>query len=167
MIFKTNSFKIILILLAGIVIVAFYARKTFSDGRLENNKDQVNAVLITPTKYDKTFGASVKNAKVFYDFFDEALEKIESKKYDAAIRILNDSLPHVGIIVERNMVYHELAKIYQLQGDLEQELKCLEAILNSIPKNAPASELKDKDYQRAAELRQLLAAKSQSSNPTT
>ena len=65
------------------------------------------------------------------------------------------------------MVYHELAKIYQLQGDLEQELKCLEAILNSIPKNATASELKDKDYQRAAELRQLLAAKSQSSNPTT
>ena len=63
------------------------------------------------------------------------------------------------IIIERDMVYMRLAEVYRAQGNLEQELKYLEAILSSIPKDAPPSDIRDRNQKRVTELRQLLAAK--------
>jgi len=122
--------------------------------------------LIGLKENNKTFGESVKSAKGFYDLYRQALNKMELKDYETAIKLLNESLPYVGIIIERDMVYTSLAEVYRAQGNLEQELKYLEAVLSSIPKDAPPSDVRDKNYKRVTELRQLLAKKSVSLQKT-
>lgn len=145
----------VLVLVAG----AFYSLRVFSKDKTIDNKKAVETVLIAPEKYKQTFSESVKSAEVFYDLYGKGKSNMAAGNYREAIKFFNESLKHVGIIIEKDMVYGKLAEIYRFQGNLEQELKYMEAVLATIPKDAPPSKLRDQDYQRVAELRQLLAAK--------
>src|SRR3989338_3772790 len=94
-----------------------------------NAKDEsAQTVFIGPKEANKVFGESAENAKGFYDLYRRALNKMDAKDYKTAIKLLNESLPHVGIIVEKSMVYSTLAEIYRNQGKFQDELKYIQAV---------------------------------------
>lgn len=163
--FKVNYSITILffaLLLAG--AGAFYSFKVFSnsysDGRA--GRGSVQAVFLETDEYKATFGEAVKSAKSFYDLYGRALVEIKENNYDVAIKLLNESLPHVEFGPEKAMVYYELARIYREQGKPEMELRYAEL----VPKYTANPDVGREFEERAAKLRaRLLRPKPTPSNP--
>lgn len=114
-------------------------------------------VFLGPKEYGQTFGESVKSAKSFYDLFNKALDASNSGNQETAIKLLNESLPHVGIGIEKGMVYKKLAEIYRGQGNLEKEL----FYVQEWPKYSMNQQINEEAKFRATEIHSFLAAKNQ------
>jgi tetratricopeptide (TPR) repeat protein len=115
-------------------------------------KKEADVVFVGPKEYKPTFDQSVANAKSFYDLYGKARESIKVGDYEMAIKLLNDSLPHVGIGIEKGMVYRELTEIYRDLGNLNKELKYIEL----LPKYTMNDTEKLRCAQRAEEIRSIM-----------
>lgn len=119
--------------------------------------EPVDTVFIGDKKYLSTFDQSVKSAKIFDGLYEQGVLAKRDGKYNEAINVLNQGLPHASMGPEVAMIYEELAEIYRAQGDLNKELFYLE----QIPKYTMSDRIKKECNLRAVEIRQLLADKSQ------
>jgi len=153
---KKNSVIFSLVFILAIAVASFLIKG--------QKKDQVaDTIFLGPKEYKATFQESAKSAKPFYDLFNKALEASNSGDQETAIKLLNESLPYVGISFEKGMVYKKLAEIYRTQNNLEKELFYIE----EWPKYSMNSQLNEEAKLRAAEIRQLFAAKNQASTNQT
>lgn len=120
-------------------------------------KGTVDTVFLGPKEYKVTFDESAGSAKEFYDLYGKARDSVEVGDYDTAIKLLNESLSHIGIGLERGMVYKKLAEIYRAQGNLEKELYYIE----ELPKYSMNQQFNEELKLRATEIHKLLSAKNQ------
>ena len=153
-----NVKKYILILIIASVLAipaSLFLIKRFSGP--SSNGQVIDTVFLGPEEYKPTFDESMKSARGFYDLYGRARESSKAGDYDMAIKLLNESLPYVGIGLEKGMVYKKLAEVYHKQGNLEKELFYIE----EWPKYSMNQQLNEEAKHRAAEIRSLLAAKNQ------
>jgi len=87
-----------------------------------NLKKPNNVAGTIPNEYGQAFNDASVDARAFYDSFRLALRSIEEKKYDSAIELLNELIPHAHTMDEKAMIYNQLVLIYREKGDLENEL---------------------------------------------
>ncbi|GEM_PF-3015139 len=142
------------IILAIVLIAATFFSLSFMQAlRASEREKQVDTAFLGPKAYKSTFDQTITSAKSFYAFYGKARESIKRGDYEAAIKFLNDSLPHVGIGPEKAMVYSELAEIYRDLEDFNRELKYVEV----IPKYTMNEREKLKYKMRAEEIKSILA----------
>lgn len=149
---KMKKYIIVFIVVLIAILVSLNLIKRFS---VISKKAPVDAVFLGPKEYKATFNESMGSAREFYDLYGKARDSAKVGDYDTAIKLLNESLPHIGIGLERGMVYKKLAEIYQTQGNLEKELY----YVKEFPKYSMNAQLNEEASRRAAEIRQLLAIK--------
>jgi tetratricopeptide (TPR) repeat protein len=113
---------------------------------------KANAVQVLPRTERPQL--AVDGRDPFYGIYDRAIASINVGNYDEAITLLNQALEHIGMGLEKGMVYKRLAEIYKVKGDLNKELYYAE----EFPKYSMNKELNQQFLQRAAEIRQILAS---------
>jgi len=148
-----EKYSLVLILIASALAVSYFMWPK----ALPKKQGTVDTVFIGPKEHSETLSKSMASAKQFHDRFRRALELSREKNYQAAISLLNESLPYATFKGETAMVYELLSEIYRDQSDLESELKNLE-LYTQFTRN---DRLRTEANTRAAELRQLIATKSQ------
>jgi tetratricopeptide (TPR) repeat protein len=120
-----------------------------SKRRDNDDSGKSSVALLGSLKHQASFNQAVKEARNFYDLYGAALDQIKVGKYDRAIELLNQSLPHVKLGPEVAMVHYELAQIYRIKGNLELELKSREL----IAKYTANPRIRDESTARASEIK--------------
>lgn len=134
------------------VFVCFIPWKQFAKRPLVK-ETTVDTVFLGPKGHQAAFEQSAASGRDFYDLNGKAGDSIKAGDYQNAIKLLNESLPHVGIGIEKGMVYKKLAEIYRDLGDMENELKYLEL----LPKYVMNQDVKNRVAMRVEEIRSILA----------
>ena len=142
------------ILVGAIVWLLFFPARSFFLRQIQN-KGQVEAVFMSPRKYQKTFAEALKSAEASAGPFRRAGQLMKTQEYDAALEALDESLQNSTRSIERSMVYDRRQEIYNRLENLEKELEAIEDWFAEAGKSANNPEFE----RRAAEIRSLLAAK--------
>lgn len=148
---------VFLICVGGLFMFYFFLKpKLISVKKIENN-GTVDVVFVGPEKYHNSFAESLRRAQDSAKPFHEAGDLMEAGRYDEALEALDESLQKSTRRIEKLMVYDRMQKVYQKMGSKEKELWALEKEIEYTREGPGRQELR----QRAAEIRQLLAAKNE------
>lgn len=118
----------------------------------------MDTVFVGPEKYQNTFAEALKSAEESAAPFRRAGQLMEAGEYDAALEAFKESLQKSHRSIEKTMAYRGLQMVYNKQGNLRGELEAIESWFAEAGEKANNPEFE----RRAAEIRQLLAAKNQS-----
>ncbi len=149
--------KNIFIWVAIVAVMAIVSVLLILRSMVAPKKEAVNTIFVGPGEYKATFDKAMEGAGEFYDLYGKARNSAKAGDYESAIKLLNESLLHVGDGLEKGMVYKKLAEIYRTQDNLEKELFYVE----EWPKYSMNPQLNEEAKLRAAKIRQLLATKNQ------
>lgn len=145
----------VFIVVIALMIAAVYLVRT--NKKLGLGSKPIDTVFVGAKEYQESFDSAGGSAKLFYEKYRLALDNLETRNFSEAIKLFNECIPQAGIGIEKGMVYDRLAKIYRELNDLESELKYTELTIKFS-----ANQVLNDDYRnRAIEIRQLLATKSE------
>lgn len=143
------------------LLVGHVLSVAFSSDESNKAKNEPNQIVLIgmPSKDTAPFKEALKGGDMFYNLYDKAREYNKVGDYEMAIKIYNEAIPYAALGPEVSMIYRKLSEIYREQENLQKELLYVEM----LPKYSMNKEANEESKKRAIELRQLLAAKAQSS----
>lgn len=120
--------------------------------RTASSNKKVDVLFVGPTQNVSSFKKASVDAKSHYDKIRAARKAKEEGRYDDAIKIYSDSLPSAEFKFEKAVIYMNLADIYAIKHDLENEMKY--RLLDA--ENTGNENVKKESLQRAEEIRKMI-----------